>query len=366
MTQRNVNVVHFLCPRRTRGGPVEFLLYPHPRWRSADGRPMLALPTKKYRGRKAGHGESARRDDAITAIFHEDLGLPESPPANRQRLHSVHVRLVSPALSIRTDYAISPEIIRIPVTRHAPVARRLGGDFLTPQVALAQANLSPTARCVLERVGTAVIEWVSAPAERALGSEDEHHWTERLLVGRDGDMEAVAAIFEEMKPRLWGRLCRDTYTRALGDNVADIEDALSEASLKVLEHVHAFNPDRSSGLNWAWIITRNAGIDILRRRGRALPLFAPDIQVDVARLSAASPEPSTLVEQREELRLMRERLARVLRSASALDRTIWRMWSEEDKTYAQIASELEMPLSSVGTRMYRLRQRCRGQGGRGC
>ncbi len=358
MTQRSLNVVHLLVPRRTKG-VVQFLFSPHARWRASDGKPVLALPAKKYLGSTAGSGEAGRRDDAVVAIFREDLGVPEPPPPDPQRMSGVRMSLVSPAFGTPTDYAISPVIARVPVTRHAGVARRLHGEWLTSEAALAQADLSPTARLVLKRVGPRATEWVSRPVEMLNGSACERAWTEGLLAARDGDMDLFGSVFEEMKLRLCSRLRGHPWTRALTDNLADVEDALSEAAMNALEHLHTFDPARGGGLSWVWSITRNCAVSTLRKRGHTVSLFAPDAQDAADRLSAACPEPPRLAEVREELSLARDRIAQTLRKAGPLDRRIWDLRMEQGMSYADIATELDMPLGSVATRVHRLRKSCR-------
>jgi RNA polymerase sigma-70 factor (ECF subfamily) len=358
MTTRYLDVIHVLVPRRTKD-TVQFLLSPHARWRGDDGRPLLSLPAKKFHARKDGAGESRHFDEALGAILRDDLDIPEGIPPDRQRMKNVRTHLVSPAHQTPTGYTIAPVLMRVPVIRHASIARRLHGDWLTPHDALAQADLSPTARLVLETYGKEAAQRIIQQPERFLGSPRDREWTQQLILARDGDMLLFASLLEDLKTRLYARLRSCGWTVALTACSADVEDALSEAAVKALEHLHTFDPTKGSALTWLWSITRNCAVSILRKRGRAMSLTAPAAESAAVCIACAALDPAEQAKTQEELDIAHERIARALAAATPRARQIWHMLVVEELSYADIAAKLNMAIGSVATLIHRLRKSIR-------
>jgi RNA polymerase sigma-70 factor (ECF subfamily) len=353
MRPRRINTVHLLVPRRSNG-VVQFLFAPHPRWRDAAGRPMLALPAKKFHGRLSAAGQTRRLDDALAGILRDDFGLPDGPAPARQRLGRVQTHLVSPAQRTPTHYSIAPVLARIPAIRHACVARRIQGEWLTPGDALRQEVLSPTARLVLEH-SAEVCEALSRPPEPLLGSERNRALTAQLLLAQDGDLDAFGSLLEEMKPHLRALLGGCSWTRALARCADDVEDVLHEAAVRALEHLHIFDPKRGTALAWMWSITRNCAISGLRKQTQAAH-FLKEAARTGGWPAGVSLDPAVLAESREELALARTRLATALQAADPIGQLIWQMRFDDGLTYAMIAATLNLPVGTIATWIHRLRK----------
>ena len=82
---------------------------------------------------------------------------------------------------------------------------------------------------------------------------------ELLAKARNGDLEAFAAVFEELRP-----MVHAVATRLIGPDEAD--DVVMETYLKAWQGLGTFRG--GSGLStWIYRITRNCALDMIRRRG---------------------------------------------------------------------------------------------------
>ncbi len=338
MVTRCVHVLHVLAAQDSNGRR-RFLLYPHDRWASPEShRPLLALPAKKVV--PVNHPLLAGDDPherALAALLREDLGVAAVPEGGR-RFPPATVELLSPTRRQRTRYTLWP--VLVPAADGPDAAfRHEGGRWLTAREALRHSDLSPTARCLLERA-----DLLARDAE-----------TELFLRARGGDRRVLGTLFEQTRPWLTARLRACPQTRGLFEVPEDVEDALQDAAANALAHLHGFDPCRGTVGAWLWIITRNCAISILRRRTvrRAASLFHDDGSLrDVL---ASGPGPAALVESREELRVARRRLARALAAADAEARQAWEMRSVRGMPYAAIAEELGRPVGTIATWIFRLK-----------
>ena len=77
---------------------------------------------------------------------------------------------------------------------------------------------------------------------------------------RKGDVEAFAAVFEDLRPLVFS-----VANRLVGPN--DAEDVVMEAYLKAWQGLPRFR-GKSSLKTWLYRITRNCGLDLIRSRQR--------------------------------------------------------------------------------------------------
>jgi RNA polymerase sigma-70 factor (ECF subfamily) len=189
-----------------------------------------------------------------------------------------------------------------------------------------------------------------------LGSARQRAWTEQLLDAQDGDIERFGTLFEEMKPVLRTRLRSCSWTRNLGTE--EVEDALNEAALNGLQHLHTFDATRGSALWWLWSITRNSAVSTLRRRGRYVALDLTALEAAGQGKGSDHTDPAVLAAAREEAALVERRLAAALDGAGPVARRVWEM-RFAGLPYAQIAAELDLPVGTVATCIHRLRKESR-------
>ena len=117
-------------------------------------------------------------------------------------------------------------------------------------------------------------------------------------------------------------------------NEADIEDCLSEISLKVWEKIDGFDPDRGSFTAWLTALTRNTAINRARQLAR-------------------TPSPEELLLQRER----QEMLKSALLSLNAKEQILFYRKYYYLQSTAQIAAELGSTERAVEGKLYRLRKK---------
>jgi RNA polymerase sigma-70 factor (ECF subfamily) len=184
-------------------------------------------------------------------------------------------------------------------------------------------------------IGSAAATW-----EGRVGVESE---VARL---RRGDLDALAAILAQYQNRLYRYLLR------LVRNPAEAEDLFQQTWVRVAEKIRRYDPERSFEA-WLFTLARNLAIDHLRRvQPESLdePL-AGDPGGTSAAGRLASPERPAL-----EGILERERGARLAQALGQLPviyREVLTLRFEEEMKIEEIARVIEVPLSTVKTRLRR-------------
>jgi RNA polymerase sigma-70 factor (ECF subfamily) len=188
---------------------------------------------------------------------------------------------------------------------------------------------------IANMIGSAAATW-----EGRVGVESE---VARL---RRGDLDALAAILAQYQNRLYRYLLR------LVRNPAEAEDLFQQTWVRVAEKIRRYDPERSFEA-WLFTLARNLAIDHLRRvQPESLdePL-AGDPGGTSAAGRLASPERPAL-----EGILERERGARLAQALGQLPviyREVLTLRFEEEMKIEEIARVLEVPLSTVKTRLRR-------------
>ncbi|MFY9527418.1 MAG: sigma-70 family RNA polymerase sigma factor [Candidatus Acidiferrales bacterium] len=188
---------------------------------------------------------------------------------------------------------------------------------------------------IANMMGSAAATW-----EGRVGVESE---VARL---RRGDLNALAAILAQYQNRLYRYLLR------LVRNPAEAEDLFQQTWVRVAEKIRRYDPERSFEA-WLFTLARNLAIDHLRRvQPESLdePLGGdPGGTSAAGRL--ASPERPAL-----EGILERERGARLAQALGQLPviyREVLTLRFEEEMKIEEIARVIEVPLSTVKTRLRR-------------
>ena len=188
-----------------------------------------------------------------------------------------------------------------------------------------------------------------------MGPTDE----ELVAAFQDGD----ASAFDQLVRR-WDRRIHGAIFRVVGAD-DDARDLCQEAFLKAYRGLATFKREARFS-SWLYQIALNVCRDRMRRRrGRiAVSLDELDPGTD-ARLRTASPSPLELVEARDLSRMVASAMA----TLSADEREVIVLKEYQGLTFPEIAETLEVPLSTVKTRLYRglaqLRHRLEREGIRG-
>lgn len=179
-----------------------------------------------------------------------------------------------------------------------------------------------------------------------------HDWSalvERLLA----EVKRRPALGSPSEDSAWedlrGRLLR--MARLLVD-AEHVDDVVQAVALK-LQSVDALSRMRAarSPEGYAFMMVRNAGIDLDRRRWRA-PVALPEAGGDAA---DTAPGQHELLEQR----VRGEELEGILADLSDSERLLLHLRFWENLSIAEIAARLEIPYSTVAVRMFRLLRRLR-------
>jgi RNA polymerase sigma-70 factor, ECF subfamily len=165
------------------------------------------------------------------------------------------------------------------------------------------------------------------------------------LIGRTAarDRAAFAALYDRYAPRAFGLILRIMRNRT------DAEDVLQETFLQVWNQAARFDPNRSAPDVWLLLIARSRAVDRLRKRRVATKEELPD--------PATRDEPDDGLIRREDA----EQLRSALEQLPPEQRDLIRRAFFGGLTHEQIATELNIPLGTVKTRirlgMTRLRDR---------
>ena len=159
------------------------------------------------------------------------------------------------------------------------------------------------------------------------------------------DRQAFARLYDRTSAKLYG-IC----LRLLGSE-AEAEDVLQDVYVTVWQKAERFDRGRASPITWLAVLTRNKGIDRLRRRSaQAEPIdAAADVQDD-------GPLPFELVERRQEA----GRLSDCLDQLDERPRAMIRASFLDGATYPELAEREGVPLGTMKSWIRRAMQRLRG------
>jgi RNA polymerase sigma-70 factor (ECF subfamily) len=190
------------------------------------------------------------------------------------------------------------------------------------------------------------------PARQVRRTEDPE--VVLMLRVRRGDPEAFALLVARYWPRVFGRLYRQ-----LGDR-EEAEDLTQDVFLRLYRYRTRYQP-RAKFATWLFHITQNVARNAVRSRRRrpCVPLTA------VAGLDG-TPSLEEVLPDREESPsrpLEREELACRVRSAvSSLadrQRTAVELHQFEERTYNEVAAEMDMTPKAAKSLLYRARNQLR-------
>jgi hypothetical protein len=230
MSPRNIHLVHLLIRENLPEGQVGFLVAPHPRWKDEQGRPLLALPAKKtVLDPSAPSLRGTALDVFVDVLVQEELGVPAERYALEQELRPVYVERVSPTHGVATHYTIFPVDLWVHPAEREPVRARMGGMWLTCDLAASHPQLSPTARRILRLVARREAKLCSH--YRAHPSDEGRPEAPRRLLAPVPDAPSMDALAKEwlshnlhgvrILPKSMLDTILDAGTRAFNLRVAD-------------------------------------------------------------------------------------------------------------------------------------------------
>ncbi len=148
-----------------------------------------------------------------------------------------------------------------------------------------------------------------------------------------GDRAALRRPYEATSPQLFGLALRMVRRRDLAQEV------LQEAFVAVWRHAASFDESRGDAFAWLAAITRNRAIDLLRRRGREVPLDPG--------FAAALPDPAPSPLDRAAASERARGLAACLEELEEGPRRSILLAYYEGLTYEEAALRLAAPVGTV-------------------
>jgi RNA polymerase sigma-70 factor (ECF subfamily) len=198
---------------------------------------------------------------------------------------------------------------------------------------------------------------LSPPRPRKVARPKAARWAQDPDVGlmlrvRDGDSRAFSELERRYRPRVLGFFCR-----RVGDR-SEAEDLSQEVFLRLYRARAGYEP-RARFATWVYHITQNVARNALRSKRRR-----PTVRLDPAAGDAGLLE--TLFSDRGEAPsrpLERDELAGVVRAAVAgladRQRAAVELHQFEDRTYTEVAAELDMTPKAAKSLLYRARNQLR-------
>jgi RNA polymerase sigma-70 factor (ECF subfamily) len=190
--------------------------------------------------------------------------------------------------------------------------------------------------------------------ENGTAGEDGMEFVERRLTQRAkrGDREAFAELVEIYKDKIFQLAYRMTGSRQ------EAEDIAQETFLRVFANLHVYDESYKFS-TWIYRIATNLCID---RKRKKRPDFSLDEQVDGAegldwysRLSAKDMTPEESVMTRE----LQDTVQGALLQLSPKYSSIMILRYIEDLTLQEISAVLELPITTIKTRIHRGREALR-------
>jgi len=172
-----------------------------------------------------------------------------------------------------------------------------------------------------------------------------------------------AAAFDELVSR-WDRKIHGAIYRVVGRD-EDARDLCQEAFLKAYRGLGSFKREARFS-SWLYQIAINVCRDRWRRRRGKVAVSLDEMEEGPGGpLRTAGPSPLELVEARD----IRRQVEMAMANLSADEREVVILKEYQDLTFPEIAEVLDVPLSTVKTRLYRglaqLRHQLESQGVRG-
>jgi RNA polymerase sigma-70 factor (ECF subfamily) len=150
----------------------------------------------------------------------------------------------------------------------------------------------------------------------------------------------------------YGRRVFTLAVYLLGDP-QEAEDVAQEVLIRLWRRGHAVDPQRMGA--WLLQVTRNACVDLIRKRRRGEATLGETDAAGIDNLREPSPDPERLFRATR----LGEQIRRALGDLTEPHRSVVILREIQGLSYREISEVLEMPLSSVRVNLHRGRRRLR-------
>lgn len=158
-----------------------------------------------------------------------------------------------------------------------------------------------------------------------------------------GETNAFGILVERYEARML------RYARKFLSQYEDIEDAVQDVFIKTYTNIQSFNTSMSFS-PWLYRIAHNTFINVIKKKGREpLPFFDPDVILKYSTDTLVEPD----IYSEEDRGMIEQTLAKL----SPKYREPIVLYYFEEKEYKDIAEILRIPISTVGVRIKRAREK---------
>lgn len=200
-----------------------------------------------------------------------------------------------------------------------------------PEPAYGLARLSRAFSSSSPKPRSRVFAVTVSPASRTVEMTDL-----LVLIARHRDKQAFATLFQYYAPRVKSYLLRQ------GADEGTAEELAQEALLTAWRKADRFDPQKASAGTWIFTVARNLRIDALRKGRR--PEF--DLEDPAFIADPAAPPDETIHSGQ-----MRVRIRDAMAQLPEEQATVIRLSFFEDKPHGEIATQLDLPLGTVKSRL---------------
>jgi RNA polymerase sigma-70 factor, ECF subfamily len=204
-------------------------------------------------------------------------------------------------------------------------------------------GLITAARITKPRRGSARNSWMNDP--------DVHLM---LLVKRED-----SAAFAELVKRYWSQVFGQAFRKLRARE--DAEDLAQEVFLRLYRHRKRYQP-RAKFATWLFHIAQNVFRNALRSRRRR-PVVRFDLTGSLSNLHAVGEDGLPVRTESPSRPIERAELARAVRTAisglAARQRTAVELHQFKDRTYVEVAAEMDMTAKAAKSLLYRARNQLR-------
>ena len=164
------------------------------------------------------------------------------------------------------------------------------------------------------------------------------HEDDLLAVALHRDREAFRRLFAHFAPRL------RSFLRRLRTPEATLDDLVQDVMASVWRRANSFDPARASASTWIFTIARNRRIDLARRKRPEVDLDDPATAHEEA---DSEPLPDEQASHGQMAILLRDAIATLPADQSEIIGLAY----QRDMSHSEIASELDLPLGTVKSRL---------------
>ena len=177
------------------------------------------------------------------------------------------------------------------------------------------------------------VEPMQSPESRAV----DHYADCLRAIGKTHDRSAFESVFRFYAPRIKAVLMKS------GARPEEAEEVMQETLVLVWRKAEQFDPAKASASTWIYTIARNRRIDLLRKTRR--PELDPDDPFFTDSLTEPDGEQNVHNAERAEI------VQNYIKTLPKEQLLVIQKAFFEDKTHQEIASELQIPLGTVKSRI---------------